>query len=93
MTGYEYRCTRCDVEWSGEYPPDCDRAVGRSCIAIPGRNTMDPNENLKQQLQMAKDILDGVHFDQEGELAELVLALDEWIMGGGFLPTDWNRPR
>jgi hypothetical protein len=25
-------------------------------------------------------------------LAELVLALDEWIRKGGFLPTRWRRP-
>lgn len=63
---------------------------------------MDPNENLKSQLELAAKIVKdwenhgpSVHdysIDEEeaAKLAELVLALDEWISRkGGFLPESW----
>jgi hypothetical protein len=58
---------------------------------------MDPNENLKEQVEIAKDILLPDASDMELEekavrLAELVVALDEWIQKGGFLPEAWKRP-
>jgi hypothetical protein len=60
---------------------------------------MDPNANLKEQLELAKNILeypaqsdmDTINGDAE-RLAELVLALDEWISNGGFLPKRWQKP-
>jgi len=63
---------------------------------------MDPDANLKEQLQLAA-ALEDVDYDQLDEnskeaaisdacrLAELVLALDEWISKGGFLPKLWSR--
>ncbi len=55
---------------------------------------MDPNANLKEQRELAEFILshnitltDDV--DKADRLAELVLALDEWISKGGFLPAGW----
>jgi hypothetical protein len=58
---------------------------------------MDPNANLEEQRRLVKFFLD------DGEstnptavalhavrLAELARALDEWIKGGGFLPSDWR---
>jgi len=56
---------------------------------------MDPNANLKEQRTIAQNILFSQHAEtdlQDAErLAELVLALDEWITRGGFLPQDWTR--
>jgi hypothetical protein len=58
---------------------------------------MDPNENLKEQLETADRIIQAVseeRFVHEGEaetLAELVLALDEWLKNGGFLPEEWRK--
>lgn len=56
---------------------------------------MDPNANLKEQLALANSILHAWGTDQAvprediGHLAELVLALDEWIRKGGSFPTEW----
>ena len=53
---------------------------------------MDPNANLQEQLQLADLILDGLGTRANAErLAELVVALDEWIAKGGFLPSKWLR--
>ena len=68
---------------------------------------MDPDANLKEQLEIVRDIqkvyddcnADGtftedqeVHLgEQAGRLAELVEALDGWIVKGGFLPKRWRR--
>lgn len=62
---------------------------------------MDPNANLEEQLQTAQDIIkkiDAMPEDAEltdlardaNRLAELVVALNEWICRGGFLPDDWR---
>ncbi len=65
---------------------------------------MDPNENLKEQLELARRRIDVGY--NEGELddnmadadrlAELVMALHVWIENGGFLPdkwlNDWVKP-
>ena len=63
---------------------------------------MDPNANLQRQLQLARNILRSLDVDLEKhprltttaeddaeELAELVLALDEWLNRGGFKPSRW----
>lgn len=57
---------------------------------------MDPNANLREQLELALQI---VTEDQSPDvleaaanrLADLVLALDEWIAKGGFLPARWSK--
>ncbi len=59
---------------------------------------MDPTENLKEQLAIARGILSGyfVSGDLETDadrLAELVYALDTWICKGGFLPKQWEGKR
>ncbi len=67
---------------------------------------MDPNANLREQLQLARDIqttwdhcgedgnlsLEQINHvaDAANRLAELVLALNEWIARGGFLPDQWR---
>lgn len=62
---------------------------------------MDPNANLKEQLELATEIqgivdqsyADTVTTADKGiRLAELVLALNEWISKGGFLPAEWQKP-
>jgi hypothetical protein len=62
---------------------------------------MDPDSNLNEQLQIARGLL----ADDEDKmsssdmasalhsalrLAEYVVALDEWIRKGGFLPSSWR---
>lgn len=57
---------------------------------------MDPNENLKEQLVISKRIrvsADRNEFIGVAEierLSDLVIALDEWLKGGGFLPKQWR---
>ena len=55
---------------------------------------MDPNANLEEQLELAHKLLLCDYgerpFDAE-RLAELVVALDEWIRKGGFLPARWRK--
>ena len=59
---------------------------------------MDPQANLKEQLELARDFVreadadeSDVYFQQERvlRLAELVIALDEWMRKGGFSP--WQK--
>lgn len=47
---------------------------------------MDPEENLKQQLELANK---EEEIDTE-RLKELVVSLDTWISSGGFLPKRWE---
>ena len=66
---------------------------------------MDPNANIAEQLDLAAEILadidradpeedidalDAVLANAE-KLAQLVLALNQWIATGGFLPERWAR--
>lgn len=51
---------------------------------------MDPNANLKEQRELAEAILALEEVDAT-RLAELVLALDEWIAGGGSIPDRWHN--
>lgn len=55
---------------------------------------MDPTANLAEQLELAHQIAKDFDFEDTAEhgtrLAELVLALHEWIMAGGFPPKQWN---
>lgn len=58
---------------------------------------MDLNADLAEQLRLVDEFLRIA--DDEGEidthdairLAELVLALNGWVAGGGFLPKAWTR--
>jgi len=61
---------------------------------------MDPNANLERCRRLAKRLIEqeenqrraGDNHDTGGyELAELFVALDEWISRGGFLPRAWTR--
>jgi len=64
---------------------------------------MDPTANLKEALEIAAKLAEGHyaypdHDDptsmlEDGQrLAELLIALDEWIRNGGFLPDAWAAP-
>lgn len=49
---------------------------------------MDPNATLERMLEISKE--DQREFrDEIHELCELVLALDGYLRGGGFLPRAW----
>lgn len=56
---------------------------------------MDPDANMGEQLALALGILR----DEETEgqdvmrLAELVLALDDWLKKGGAFPVRWTHNR
>lgn len=55
---------------------------------------MDPNTNLAEQLRLAQVVVDSdgkMTEEQVLRLADLVLALDEWIRLEGFLPEAWNE--
>ena len=60
---------------------------------------MDPDENLTAQLRLAVRIQVAsnndrpIDPDDADRLAELVLSLNDWIRGGGFLPAKWSRGR
>ena len=52
---------------------------------------MDPEANLSEQLRICQRIAAGEHDESDVDrLAELVLALDTWLRGGGFLPRAWT---
>ena len=53
---------------------------------------MDPDKNLEEQRTLTKWIIEHEGKDCSAEslrLAELVIALDEWLQGGGFVPKGW----
>lgn len=61
---------------------------------------MDPNTNLREQLALAQRLINAFDTDEypndialaedAQELASLVIALDEWLKTGGFLPKAWR---
>jgi hypothetical protein len=59
---------------------------------------MDPNANLAEQRTLVARILETfeytgkVNAEDAARLAELVQALDDWIMHEGFLPDAWQQP-
>jgi hypothetical protein len=58
---------------------------------------MDPDANLKEQLEIVarvngnRDQGEPPDLDDVQRLAELVEALNEWLLKGGFLPTPWHE--
>jgi hypothetical protein len=58
---------------------------------------MDPDANLKEQRELVRDIRRYIEnegrapTDDTDRLVDLVEALDEWIVKGGFLPRDWRQ--
>ena len=54
---------------------------------------MDPNETLSRIRGAVQEHQSGLLLSSDGvdNLVELVAALDEWMMKGGFLPEDWQK--
>jgi hypothetical protein len=54
---------------------------------------MDPDESRDAQRRLAERMLEGEapHPSDAVRLAELVLALDNWLRAGGFPPRDWRQ--
>jgi hypothetical protein len=56
---------------------------------------MDPDANLKEQLELANKILEGDSenwaSDNAERLAELVISLNEWLTHDGFKPRAWEK--
>ena len=56
---------------------------------------MDPNANLREQLEITEKMLDpDSEYVDTGDalrLAELVEELNEWIRKGGMLPNAWLK--
>lgn len=54
---------------------------------------MDPNANLQHLRSLAEQLIEPADDTADSllaaELAEHVLALNEWITNGGFLPAQW----
>lgn len=52
---------------------------------------MDPDATLAEIRELLADA-ERVGWVKDGDrLAELISALDTWIINGGFLPTAWRR--
>lgn len=58
---------------------------------------MDPDENLREQLKLASRCVEAYESDRplhEADvyrMSELIIAMDEWIRNGGFLPKAWKE--
>jgi len=54
---------------------------------------MDPTANLEEQLRLARALVeaDEPDADDTRRLAELVLALNDWLCSGGFSPPSWRK--
>lgn len=60
---------------------------------------MDPDANLEEQRRLAARLVERIdndrmttqHWDDVLRLSELVIALDNWIAAGGFLPRVWQK--
>lgn len=57
---------------------------------------MDPDANLEAMLERARAIIALARVgaevsDLEIELAELVIALHDWLVKGGALPNEWSK--
>lgn len=52
---------------------------------------MDPTAALTELMELAHDTLAGTNQNRHArDLAERICALDVWLGGGGFLPSQWN---
>jgi hypothetical protein len=53
---------------------------------------MDPNETLRLiRDQIIESDESGIEFYEPNYVAELFVALDDWLSNGGFLPEDWAK--
>lgn len=54
---------------------------------------MDPNANLEELRRLAYAAVELSEDADAVRLAELVLALDSWLLKGGAFPKAWTAPR
>lgn len=92
------RIARCEaLRWSRRARASAPRPLDKGALLdhlsaplgahLPKRGKqLDPNETLDR----IRDILYGATDDYPHELADLIEALDHWIMAGGFLPAQWS---
>lgn len=83
---------------TGQAPQAVYRPRASARAARTRRSDMDPNQALKNLREMAARILDSDQDDAETpqlaqELAEQFEALDGWLAGKGFLPSEWSGAR
>lgn len=50
---------------------------------------MDPNETLRE----IRELVGSTNTSELLRLAQLVDAMDDWIVSGGFLPSAWGAAR
>jgi len=56
---------------------------------------VDPNKLLYDILDVAGEVVD---FEEDNgdkivELCRMICDLDDWLLGGGFMPERWDTPR
>ncbi len=65
-------------------------AGGARTTGPKGRSKVDPDENYARQLELALRLYNSdaltISTDDAWELAELVIALNDWVANGGFPP-------
>jgi hypothetical protein len=64
---------------------------------------MDPNITLAEIRRLAKKIQEdyedhgceaiGINQEEANSLASYIDVLDNWILNGGFLPSNWDRTK
>ena len=58
---------------------------------------MDPDANHAEQMKLAARLMEAIENGRDVDrddalrLTELVIALDEWLASGGFLPRAWRK--
>lgn len=93
---------------SGLICPVCVEAIEYETTMCPAcgadieeREQVDPNANIEEQRKLAAEIVEmmadcrcgNIDMEKPQRLAELVDALDGWLVSGGFLPKRWEANR
>lgn len=80
------------------YPHPIGYVYAAAKETLRKKGLLDPDKNLEQQKDIAQRMVEGKMATPEDfetdsiRLAELVLALDEWMSKGGFPPKAWKKP-
>lgn len=70
----------------------CQGPILHGVPASPARGTesdVDPDANLEEMLGLAEHLVEAGD-TESARLAELVLAMNEWLVKGGALPDEWE---
>jgi hypothetical protein len=59
---------------------------------VKGRWVMDPDTAREALMVQARRVIAGKPHDVDA-MAEAAMALDEWLLAGGFLPSAWDHNR